>query len=153
MKAQNIIVTREIDGKPVVFEFRPLSSEDAGVMMGRLKARALYSDMIRKELELIEGHAEIPADPAKGLPAVPATPGIPIHLRDDAKYLALMEKRQNMSMELVKTIRPLFDQFEKPPVEEILKLSESLANTSTMVDVLIEIFARMFPSEDARKKS
>lgn len=153
MKPENIVVTKTLQGKEVTFSFRPMSADEAATLMGRLKSRQLYMEAIRKELEPIEGRAEIPADPLKGLPAVPAVPPMPVHLRDSEKYLALLDKREALMLELGKTMRPLFDRFEQPSREEMVAITNVDANVLPMVDVLAEVFAKMFPSEESRKKS
>lgn len=153
MKAENICIQKEIHGQPVIFEFRPMGADEAALFIGRIKARGLYFEKIRKEIEIIEGRPEIPADVENKLPAVPATPGMPIHLIDDQKYLALLEKREMITRESVKVMAPLFQRFEKPSEAELVTLSEEGKNFNVIMDVLLEIFSKMLPSEEARKKS
>lgn len=124
-----ITITRD----PLRFVFKKMSAEATAGFIARLKARWNYHEVIRKELQREEL--------------------VPVHERDEKKYLALLDKEAAVMKEIAVAMEPFFEKIVEPDRKALLSLAEKKESVELLSGVMNEYFATLFPSEEERKKS
>lgn len=133
MADELISFTMSFQGRETPFSFKKMTAETAAIIVSRLKARSNYYEVIEREIKRAEQTR--------------------IEDRDEHSYMALLEKRESVRIQVGKAIEPIFALIATPSKEELLKIMEDEKASKEFIPVIERYFKELFPTEEDRKKS